>query len=115
MSRQHALDALSYIIHEIRSDWDRAGILAVLQRQPDRTDLADLAVAAITAAHTRRDQRSPTVISYVTGSHWQHVPSGQRPAVDLPAFRPPDDTTPAPPDVIATCRAKLRGKDQPHD
>ena len=115
MSRQHALDALSYIVHEIRSDWDRAGILAVLQRQPDRTDLADLAVAAITAAHTRRDQRSPTVISYATGSHWQHVPSGQRPAVDLPAFRPPDDTTPASPDVIAACRAKLRGKDQHHD
>lgn len=115
MSRQHALDALSYIVHEIRSDWDRAGILAVLQRQPDRTDLADLAVAAITAAHTRRDQRSPTVISYATGSHWQHVPSGQRPAVDLPTFRPSDDTTPAPPDVIAACRAKLRGKDQPHD
>ena len=32
MTRAHALDALSYIVHEIRSDWDRAGILAVLQR-----------------------------------------------------------------------------------
>ena len=31
----------------------------------------------------------------------------------VPAFRPPDDTTPAPPNVIAACRAKLRGKDQP--
>ena len=115
MSRQHALDALSYIVHEIRSDWDRAGILAVLQRQPDRTDLADLAHAAIHAAATRRDQRSTAVISYTTGSHWQHVPSGQRPALDLPTFRPSDDTTPASPDVIAACRAKLRGKDQPHD
>lgn len=113
MSRQHALDALSYIVHEIRSDWDRAGILAVLQRQPDRTDLADLAVAAITAAHTRRDQRSPTVIG-LAGSHWSGAPSGQPRTTRLAAFRPAEDTTPASPDVIAACRAKLRGKDH-HD
>lgn len=54
-------------------------------------------------------------VSVNLGSHWQHVPSGQRPAVDLPTFRPSEHTTPASPDVIAACRAKLRGKDQPHD
>ena len=36
MSRATALDALAYIVHDIRPDWDRAGILAVLHRQPDR-------------------------------------------------------------------------------
>ena len=113
MTRAHALDALSYIVHEIRTDWDEAGVLAVLHRNPD-ADLADLAHAAIHAAATRRDQRSPAVIG-LAGSHWSGAPSGQPRTTRLAAFRPAEDTTPAPPNVIAACRAKLRGKDQPHD
>ena len=58
-------------------------------------------------AATRRDQRSPAVIG-LAGSHWSNAPSGQPRTQRLQAFRPADDTTPAPPNVIAACRAKLR-------
>ena len=72
MNRTRALSALAAIVHEIRTDWDEAGVLAVLQRNPD-ADLADLAHAAI------RDW-----ITSVTGD-WRLRAELRRDALDLRA------------------------------
>ena len=115
MSRATALDALAYIVHDIRPDWDQAGILAVLQRHPDRTPLPDLAVAAIWAACTRTDQKTPAVIGR-TGSHWDQPPTGQKPAIEQRVWQAPtQDTPPADPATITRARARLTQhlKEQP--
>ena len=56
---------------------------------------------------------SPAILR-TEGPWWRLRRSTTLGAPTLLAFRPPDDTTPASPDVIAACRAKLR-KGQPHD
>ena len=106
MNRSRALSALAAIVHEIRTDWDEAGVLAVLQRNPDAS-LADLAHAAIHAAATRPDQKTPAVIG-LAGSHWGGAPSGQPRAHRLPTWHAEEQATPpATAEQIAACRARI--------
>ena len=59
---------LANLVATLRSDWDEAGIRSVLHRVTDRP-LGDVTIAAVTAALTRTDQRTPAVIA-TTGKHW---------------------------------------------
>ena len=59
---------LASLVNAIRSDWDEAGIRSVLHKVTDRP-LGDVTIAAVTAALTRTDQRTPAVIA-TTGKHW---------------------------------------------
>lgn len=99
-----AVSAIAYLVHSIRPSWDRAGVEAIVRTLPD--DLAAATHAAIVAAATRPDQKTPAVIA-MTGSHWGTC-TGDKPPVALPAWR---DRYPAKPDVppetIAQQRARL--------
>ena len=64
----HWIKRLATLIHEIRPDWAEPGIASALAKVADRP-LAEVAVAAIKAATTRTDQRTPAIIS-MGGSHW---------------------------------------------
>ena len=64
----HWIKRLATLIHEIRPDWAEPGIASALAKVADRP-LADVAVAAIKAATTRTDQRTPAIIG-MGGSHW---------------------------------------------
>jgi hypothetical protein len=95
--------ALAYLVHAIRPDWDRPGIERVITRI--EADLAATAHAAIVAAVTRKDQKTPAVIA-MAGSHWGTC-TGEKPAVTQPAWRDPfADATPADPDTIRAIRAR---------
>ena len=59
---------LASLVHELRSDWQEPGIRSALAKVADRP-LADVAIAAIQAATTRTDQRTPAIIA-MGGSHW---------------------------------------------
>ena len=59
---------LANLVATLRSDWDEAGIRSVLHKVTDRP-LGDVTIAAVTAALTRTDQRTPAVIA-TTGKHW---------------------------------------------
>ena len=59
---------LAVLIHEIRPEWAEPGIASALTKVADRP-LADVAIAAIQAATTRTDQRTPAIIA-MGGSHW---------------------------------------------
>ena len=76
---------LASLVHAIRPDWDEAGIRSVLSRCADRP-LAAVTLAAVTAAVTRGDQRSPAIIA-MTGSHW-----------DTPAWTPATE-----PGIVTYC------------
>ena len=105
--------AIAYLVAAIRAEagatpWDRPGIEATLAKLDDQP-LAAVAVAAIYAAATRPDQRTPSVIAS-SGSHWQAFPRHE------PTPTPPPLTqelnNPAPPDraaiYLAAMRAALR-------
>lgn len=62
---------LASLVAALRTDWDEAGIRSALHRVVDRP-LGDVAVAAITAAMTRADQRTPAVIA-MNGTHWPNL------------------------------------------
>ena len=64
----HWIKRLATLIHEIRPDWAEPGIASALAKVADRP-LAEVAVAAIKAATTRTDQRTPAIIG-MGGSHW---------------------------------------------
>lgn len=64
----HWIKRLATLIHEIRPDWAEPGIASAIAKVADRP-LADVAVAAIKAATTRTDQRTPAIIG-MGGSHW---------------------------------------------
>ena len=64
----HWIKRLATLIHEIRPDWAEPCIASALAKVADRP-LADVAVAAIKAATTRTDQRTPAIIG-MGGSHW---------------------------------------------
>ena len=64
----HWIKRLATLIHEIRPDWAEPGIASALTKVADRP-LADVAIAAIQAATTRTDQRTPAIIA-MDGSHW---------------------------------------------
>ena len=78
----HWVKRLATLIHEIRPDWAEPGIASALAKVADRP-LAEVAVAAIKAATTRTDQRTPAIIG-MGGSHWVQDASSSssyRPAV----------------------------------
>ena len=64
----HWIKRLATLIHEIRPEWAEPGIASALTKVADRP-LADVAIAAIQAATTRTDQRTPAIIA-MGGSHW---------------------------------------------
>lgn len=64
----HWIKRLATLIHEIRPDWAEPGIASAIAKVADRP-LAEVAVAAIKAATTRTDQRTPAIIA-MGGSHW---------------------------------------------
>ena len=57
------------LVHAIRPDWDENGVASSLRKVADRP-LAQVVLAAVTAATTRPDQRTPAVIAQ-DGSHWR--------------------------------------------
>ena len=95
--------AIAYLVNAIRPEWDRPGVERVLNRID--TDLPSLAHAAIAAASTRRDQRTPAVIA-MTGPHWTNC-TGEKPAVGLPPWTDQfAEVQPADPDTIRAIRAR---------
>ena len=73
---------LASLIATIRTDWDEHGIAAVIRKISDRP-LAEVAHAALTAAITRTDQRTPAVIA-LDGKHWR-LHGVERPAPPAPS------------------------------
>lgn len=75
---------IANLIHTLRPDWDQRGIETQLRKVCDRP-LGTVALAAISAALERIDQRTPTVIA-ADGPHWrigtakptEQPPSAQR-------------------------------------
>lgn len=61
-------DRLAALVAELRTDWDAPGVRSTLLKVADRP-LGVVAAAAITAAMTRHDQRSPAIIA-LEGAHW---------------------------------------------
>ncbi len=59
---------LATLVSTIRHDWDEAGVRAALAKVVDRP-LGVVSAAAINAALTRTDQRSPAIIA-MSGTHW---------------------------------------------
>ena len=59
---------LASLVAALRADWDEPGVRSVLARVCDRP-LGAVAIAAVTAALTRTDQRTPAIIA-ADGSHW---------------------------------------------
>ena len=98
------LDAhLAYLVHHIRTDWDQPGIAAQLAKLHDRP-LAAVALAAITAAATRPDQRTPAVIA-ANGSHWAAMP--QHTPTPTPPAHASEPGEPIPPERAATYLAAM--------
>lgn len=104
-AEQHA--ALAYIVAAIRPDWDRPGIQTQLARLDPAVSLAAVTHAAIVAAATRPDQRTPAVIA-MTGPHWAGC-LDERPPIRLATWRAHDNQDPVAPEVIEAHRARLRG------
>ena len=59
--RTQAERALAIVIHEIREDWDVAGIVVALRHLSDQP-MADVTAAALYCATKRTDQRTPDCI-----------------------------------------------------
>ena len=91
--------AIAYLAHAIRPDWDRAGIETQLDRLDPAVSLAAVTHAAITAAATRPDQRTPAVIG-MAGPHWGTCVD-DRPATRLPTWEPSHPSAPLPPAQVA--------------
>ena len=79
----HWIKRLATLIHEIRPDWAEPGIASALAKVADRP-LAEVAVAAIKAATTRTDQRTPAIIG-MGGSHWGQDASYRPTAANTPS------------------------------
>lgn len=65
--RTQAERALAIVVHEIRDDWDAAGVVTALRHVSDQP-MADVAAAALYCAVKRTDQRSPDCIRQ-SGEH----------------------------------------------
>ena len=101
--------ALAYLVANIRADtggtpWDRPGIEAILAKLDDRP-LAAVAIAAINAAATRPDQRTPAIIAG-NGAHWRESPRDQ--PTPTPDAYTQEPINPAPPERAAQYLADLR-------
>lgn len=70
--------AIAHLVHLVRPDWDTRGIESALARQLDQ-QVATLAVAALIAAVTRPDQKTPHVLA-ADGAHLDRA----RAALSLP-------------------------------
>ena len=81
-------------VHAIRPDWAEEGIASTLTKLVGRS-LAEVTLAATTAALTRPDQRTPAIIA-LGGAHW--ATPGQR-------------TEPPPRWTGATCEICGRGRE----
>lgn len=85
--------ALAFIVNELRPDWDRHEVARILTRANPDAGLGPLALAAITAAITRTDQRTPAIIT-MTGPHWSTTtdpsPAWKDPYADSDALRDVD-------------------------
>ena len=88
MREEHEKDlrAIAHIAHRIRPDWAVPGILAALRACPATASLADIALAAITCARDRADQRTPAVIA-LDGTHWAITSAHPEPARPTPDQR----------------------------
>lgn len=64
--------ALARFLHELRPDWDVAGIDAQLGYARGLGSAPDLAIAAIRAASSSRN-RTPAAIGHQGGEHWQQT------------------------------------------
>lgn len=104
---QGHIAALAFIVNAIRPDWDRRGIEAQLARLDPAVSLAAITHAAVVAAVTRPDQRTPAVIA-MAGPHWAGC-LDERPSVRLATWRAHDNPDPVAPEVIEAHRARLRG------
>lgn len=96
--------AIAYLTNAIRPDWDRTGIEAVLRRLTVE-NLPAIAHAAITAAATRQDQRTPHVIAQ-TGAHWASC-TGEKPAIARTWSDSLTGIQPARPETIQAMRHRL--------
>ena len=115
---------LASLVHEIRPDWDEAGIRTALAQQGGR-HLALVAFEAVAAAITRPDQRTPAIIA-MDGRH-RHLldPPGTPVATvhtlvcehDQRPSRCPECQgrgVPCPPDLSRQMRAAIRdAQDRP--
>ena len=102
---QTSIAALAYVVTTIRPDWSKPGVVSVLTRIDASVDFAAIAHAAITAASTRRDQRTPSIIA-MTGPHWGDC-TGEKPAIAAPRWQDPyADTKPADPETVRAIRAR---------
>lgn len=68
-NRTQAERALAIVIHEIRDEWDTAGITAALRHCTDRP-MSEVTAAALYAAIHRLDLRTPAPIAK-DGEHWR--------------------------------------------
>lgn len=98
------LAAVAYLANAINPKWDRAGIESVLRRLAVE-NLAAITHAAITAAATRQDQRTPHIIGQ-TGNHWASC-TGDKPTVARTWSDPLTGVTPAPAETIQAMRHRL--------
>lgn len=90
--RTQAERALAFLVHEIRDEWDAAGVLVAL-RKVSHKPLADVTAAALHCAAKRTDQRSPACIAF-DGEHWR--------ALDrLTGDTQPEAGRPQPPERLA--------------
>ena len=84
-------EALVAVIHELRPDWNDAGIKAALIKASDLGTFAELCVAACRCA-ANPEARTPAFIAEHTAPHWQTTtPATTRPmprmCVDHPTER----------------------------
>ena len=90
--------AVAYIVAAIRPDWDRRCIEAQLARLVPAVSLAAVTHAAVVAAATRPDQRTPAVIA-MAGPHWAGL--DERPSTRLATWEPVHPGEPLPPAQVA--------------
>jgi hypothetical protein len=101
-NRTRAEAALAFIVHEIRDEWDTAGIHAALRKVSDRP-LDATTAAALYCAVNRPDQRNPAVIA-LDGEHWN--------ALDRMAGKTVTPRTPQPP-TAAQIECRIHGDSSP--
>lgn len=109
---QHDARRIAETANALRPDWPIRSLMTLLAEHRNK-DALDVHLAVVWIAYDSTID-SPAILRVADGPWWRLTRSTKPGAPTLPNFRPADDTTPAPPDVIAACRAKLRGKD-PHD
>lgn len=107
MRNPERVQALSWIVAGIRPDWDQAGIARIIHKIDPAITWPAVCHAAIVAAATRDDQRTPAIIA-MSGAHWAGC-TGDKPTATLPTWTDRDrDTQPASPATVAAHMARIR-------